>query len=94
MDEIGRNGFKKIILFNGHGGNVHLLHFLAQCSLWEEKPYSVYLFDRELNEARQKEWDAHPRNRPALARLRVRDQHFAGQPPRAGQNGARACRTG
>ena len=57
MDEIGRNGFKKIILLNGHGGNIHLLHFLAQCSLWEEKPYSVYLFERELTEARQKEWD-------------------------------------
>jgi creatinine amidohydrolase len=57
MDEIGRNGFKKIILLNGHGGNIHLLHFLAQCSLWEEKPYSVYLFERQLTEARQKEWD-------------------------------------
>lgn len=44
LDEIGRNGFKKIILFNGHGGNSHLLHFLAQCSLWEQKPYTVYLF--------------------------------------------------
>jgi creatinine amidohydrolase len=43
MDEIGRNGFNKIVIYNAHGGNIHLLHFLAQCSLWEEKPYSVYL---------------------------------------------------
>ena len=42
MDEIGRNGFKKIILLNGHGGNPPLLKFLAQCGLWEEKPYSIY----------------------------------------------------
>src|SRR5512143_2967910 len=25
MDEIGRNGFKKIILLNAHGGNNHLI---------------------------------------------------------------------
>ena len=43
FDEIGRNGFRKIIVCNGHGGNTHLLRFLAQCSLWEQKPYSLYL---------------------------------------------------
>jgi creatinine amidohydrolase len=43
LDEIGRNGFRKIILYNGHGGNTNLLAFLAQCSLWEQKPYTVYL---------------------------------------------------
>ena len=30
LDEIGRNGFRKIILVNAHGGNAHLLPFLAQ----------------------------------------------------------------
>ncbi len=44
LDEIGRNGFKKIIVYNAHGGNTALLTFLAQCSLWEEKPYSVYYY--------------------------------------------------
>jgi creatinine amidohydrolase len=43
LDEIGRNGFEKIIIYNGHGGNVHLLHFLGQCSLWKEKPFSLYI---------------------------------------------------
>jgi creatinine amidohydrolase len=42
LDEIGRNGFKKIILLNAHGGNNHLLPFLAQTTLWEEKPYVLY----------------------------------------------------
>ena len=42
FDEIGRNGFRKILLYNAHGGNNHLLPFLAQCSLGEEKPYSLY----------------------------------------------------
>lgn len=43
FDEIGRNGFEKIIAFCAHGGNVHFLHFMAQAQLWEEKPYSVYV---------------------------------------------------
>lgn len=42
FDEIGRNGFRKIIMYNAHGGNNHLLPFLAQCNLWEAKPYSLY----------------------------------------------------
>ena len=58
MDEMGRNGFKKIILLNAHGGNNHLIGFLGQCSLWVEKPYSVYIYDGELPEERQKEWEA------------------------------------
>ena len=58
LDEIGRNGFEKVILYNAHGGNEFLLPFLAQCSLWEEKPYSVYLYTGQLTEAREKEWNA------------------------------------
>lgn len=44
LDEIGRNGFKKIILLNAHGGNAHLLPFIAQSSLAEQKPYTVYYY--------------------------------------------------
>jgi creatinine amidohydrolase len=58
FDEIGRNGFKKIILLNAHGGNNNLLPFLAQCSLWEEKPYTLYLYTGELSPARQQAWEA------------------------------------
>ena len=57
FDEIGRNGFKKIVVFNGHGGNTHLLRFLAQCALWEEKPYHLY-FPLGLTEERQAQWKA------------------------------------
>jgi creatinine amidohydrolase len=56
LDEIGRNGFRKIILHNGHGGNAHLLPFLAQSSLYEQKPYTVYLHKGELDEEARKTW--------------------------------------
>jgi creatinine amidohydrolase len=58
LDEMGRNGFEKVILYNAHGGNEFMLPFLAQCSLWEEKPYSVYLYTGKLTDAREKEWHA------------------------------------
>jgi creatinine amidohydrolase len=50
LDEIGRNGFKKIIMLNAHGGNTHLLPFLAQSSLYEQKPYTLYYFNPPHNE--------------------------------------------
>jgi creatinine amidohydrolase len=58
LDEIRRNGFTKIILSNAHGGNSHLLPFLAQCSLWEEKPYALYYHTQELSLARQQVWQS------------------------------------
>lgn len=44
VDEIGRNGFKKIILVNGHGGNNNLLPYFVQSQLESEKDYVVYLY--------------------------------------------------
>jgi creatinine amidohydrolase len=58
FDEVGRNGFKKIILYNGHGGNSHLLPFLAQCTLYDSKPYSLYLFTGNLTEAERQAYEA------------------------------------
>lgn len=57
FDEIGRNGFKKIIIYNGHGGNAFLLPFLTQCSLWEEKPYHLYLL-KGLTKERHEQFQA------------------------------------
>ena len=56
LDEIARNGFRKIVMFNGHGGNTYLLNFLAQCSLWEERPYSLYIPTSHLTFEREKKW--------------------------------------
>ena len=43
-DELSRNGIKKIIIVNGHGGNNHFLRFFCQAQLAERKDYGVYLF--------------------------------------------------
>ena len=47
LDEIARNGFKKILLYSWHGGNTHLTHLLAQSSLWQEKKYSLYVYEMD-----------------------------------------------
>jgi creatinine amidohydrolase len=44
-DEMARNGCKKIIIVNGHGGNEHLLPFFAQAQLEKPHDYVVYVFD-------------------------------------------------
>ena len=56
LDEIGRNGFKKIILYNAHGGNHHFLRFLMQSQLWQQKPYSLYMPTQDLTPEGEKEW--------------------------------------
>jgi creatinine amidohydrolase len=44
-DEMSRNGCKKIIIVNGHGGNEHLLPFFAQSQLEKAHDYVVYVLD-------------------------------------------------
>ncbi len=57
LDEIARSGFTKIIFYNAHGGNAHLLPFIAQSSLYEKKPYTLYLYQGQLRPEEQKVWD-------------------------------------
>ncbi len=45
-DEMGRNGCKKILIANGHGGNNNLLPFFAQSQMASPHDYVVYLFLR------------------------------------------------
>jgi len=43
-DEMARNGCKKIVILNGHGGNNNLLPFFAQSQLSSPHDYVVYVF--------------------------------------------------
>ncbi|MGA3236834.1 MAG: creatininase family protein [Bryobacteraceae bacterium] len=55
-DEMARNGCKKIVIVNGHGGNDYLLPFFAQAQLAAPHDYMVYVLSRP----------NYPPGRPAL----------------------------
>lgn len=46
--EIARNGLKKIVLVNAHGGNGSLIHFFAQMQLQSPRDYVVYVAEPPL----------------------------------------------
>jgi creatinine amidohydrolase len=62
-DEMGRNGCRKIVIVNGHGGNDHFLPYFAQAQLATPHDYIVYVLSRP----------SYPAGRPAL-KSKV-DQH-------------------
>jgi creatinine amidohydrolase len=65
--ELSRNGLKKIILFNGHGGSTYFLDYFCQSQLAAEKDYIVVLFqsgpdqalDRQINAMKSAKLDGH-----------------------------------
>lgn len=40
--EIHRNGFDKILIYNGHGGNQTMISYFSRGVLYEKTPYSVF----------------------------------------------------
>jgi creatinine amidohydrolase len=67
VDEIARNGIKKIILVNGHGGNNSFLPFFCQAQLARRRDYAVFLYqpatdpeaDAEIRKLRKTDMDMH-----------------------------------
>jgi creatinine amidohydrolase len=43
-DEMARNGCKKILIVNGHGGNLSLLPYFAQLQMQTPHDYVVYVY--------------------------------------------------
>jgi len=64
-DEMGRNGFKRIVIVNGHGGNPQLLRYFIQTQLGQRRPYVVYLFDPASDQALEEKVKALRKSDPA-----------------------------
>jgi creatinine amidohydrolase len=65
--ELSRNGLKKIILLNGHGGNKSFLQYFCQTQLAKQQNYTVVLFrpgndpvnDAEIKSLKKAKLDGH-----------------------------------
>ncbi len=53
-DEISRNGIKKIIIMNGHGGNNSFLQYFCQSQLASKRDYALFIYSPEVDPERQK----------------------------------------
>jgi creatinine amidohydrolase len=64
-DEIGRNGFKRIVIINGHGGNPQLIRYFIQTRLEKRRDYAVYFFEPNSDSAFRKKVLALHKSDPA-----------------------------
>lgn len=80
--EIARNGLKKIVLVNAHGGNDHLIHYFAQIQLASPRDYVVYVanpaYGEEGDDPVNAQWettvDGHAGERETSAILAIRQE--------------------
>lgn len=84
-DEIARNGFRKIIFYNCHGGNLNMLNYFCEKMLDREKPYMVYLYSTYHGRARDRsifeaEVDGHGGEFETSVMMAERPELVKGQP--------------
>ncbi|HVZ55238.1 MAG TPA: creatininase family protein [Chitinophagaceae bacterium] len=71
-DEIARNGFRKILIINGHGGNPELIRYFIQTRLEKPRSYAVYFFEPSSD-------TAYARQLAALHKSDMRGDQHAGE---------------
>jgi creatinine amidohydrolase len=91
-DEIGRNGFRRVVIVNGHGGNPELIRYFVQTRLERRRDHVVYYFDPGADPALQQQvaglrrsdpsWDLHAGENETSRLLYVRPDLL--RLPRAG----------
>lgn len=68
LDELNRNGFTKIIIVNGHGGNSAFLNYFGMAQLSERRNYTLYWFQPTYDQEVM-------RKAEALSQRDIYDQH-------------------
>ena len=81
--EIARNGLKKIVIVNAHGGNDNLIHYFTQIQLASPRDYVVYVAEPGAI------WPDLPSTRPERRCGRASVREYAGQNRRHGGRSAR-----
>jgi len=81
--EIARNGLRKIVIVNAHGGNDHLIHYFAQIQLASPRDYVVYVTTSYgAEDENQAQWettvDGHAGERETSAILAIRPDLVSG----------------
>jgi hypothetical protein len=74
-DEIARNGFNKIIIVNGHGGNPELIKYFIQTRLEKERNYAVYFFQPSSDSAFSRQQAACVVPMPVATSMPVKKKH-------------------